>query len=107
MAQKYRVEFTKKAAKEFKKIRRSEYFGKLGELLEIIEQNPFQIPPPYEVLEGKLAGRISRRINIQHRLVYTVKRGAVTVNGARYAGIITVEAVWNHYTSLSVLSLLY
>jgi len=61
---------------------------KAEELLRIVEENPFQVPPPYEKLVGDLAGAYSRRINIQHRLVYQVLKAENTVKILR---------LWTHY----------
>ena len=64
--------FTKQAQMDAKKLMRSGLKPKAQLLLEILQNNPFQTPPPYEKLMGDLAGAYSRRINIQHRLVYQV-----------------------------------
>ena len=64
--------YTKQAQKDAKKINQSGLKQKTKELLDIISENPFQNPPPYEKLVGDLSGPYSRRINIQHRLVYQV-----------------------------------
>ena len=64
--------FTKYAQKDAKKLTHAGLKSKAQKLLEIISENPFQNPPPYEKLIGDLAGAYSRRINIQHRLVYQV-----------------------------------
>lgn len=75
------IYFTKQAKKDAKKLSSSGLADKAKSLLEIIELNPFQNPPAYEKLVGDLAGAYSRRINIQHRLVYQVleKENAVKV----------------------------
>jgi Txe/YoeB family toxin of toxin-antitoxin system len=62
--------------------------AKAQELLAIIKENPFQNPPPYEKLVGDLSGAYSRRINIQHRLVYEVMPELQTVKVLR---------MWTHY----------
>jgi len=62
--------YTKQAQKDAKKLASSNLRDKAQELLDIIQTNPFQNPPPYEKLVGDLEGAYSRRINIQHRLVY-------------------------------------
>ena len=68
--------FTKHAQKDAQKIVASGLKAKTQELCDIIQENPFQNPPPYEKLVGDLAGTYSRRINIQHRLVYEIfKKG--------------------------------
>lgn len=64
--------YTKQAQKDAKKLASSGLKEKAKELLAVVEINPFQNPPPYEKLVGDLAGAYSRRINIQHRLVYEV-----------------------------------
>ena len=66
----WKLVYTKQAQKDAKKIAATNLKDKVTELLAIIQVNPFQNPPPYEKLVGDLAGAYSRRINIQHRLVY-------------------------------------
>ena len=68
----WRVVFTKQARKDAKKLSTSNLRSKAEELLAILRQDPYQTPPPYEKLVGDLSGAYSRRINIQHRLVYQV-----------------------------------
>lgn len=65
----WQLVYTKQAQKDAKKLVAAGLQRKAEELLEIISQNPFQTPPPYEKLVGDLSGAYSRRINIQHRLV--------------------------------------
>ena len=69
---KWKIIYTKQAQKDAKKISISGLKNKVINLLEILEKNPFQTPPPYEKLIGDLSGAYSRRINIQHRLVYQI-----------------------------------
>jgi toxin YoeB len=65
--------YTKQAQRDAKKIaRHPQLKGSLQALLQILQSNPYQVPPPYERLVGDLTGAYSRRINIQHRLVYQV-----------------------------------
>jgi Txe/YoeB family toxin of toxin-antitoxin system len=71
--------FTKQAQKDAKKLKASGLKPKAERLLEILELNPYQNPPPFEKLVGDLAGACSRRINIQHRLVYQVLEDLKTV----------------------------
>jgi len=66
------IVYTKQAQKDAKKIAASNLKPKALRILDVIAKNPFQNPPPYEKLVGDLAGVFSRRINIQHRLVYQV-----------------------------------
>ena len=69
------VIYSKQAAKDSRKIEQSNLKNTVKHLIEIIKNNPFENPPPYERLVGDLIGKYSRRINIQHRLVYeTIKR---------------------------------
>jgi toxin YoeB len=64
--------FTKQAQKDARKLASSNLRDRAQALLDVIQVNPFQNPPPYEKLIGDLEGAYSRRINIQHRLVYEV-----------------------------------
>ena len=80
--------YTKQAKKDAKKIKSSGLKGKAQELLEILTADPFQKPPPFEKLVGDLNGAYSRRINIQHRLVYEVVEEFKTVKVIR---------MWSHY----------
>ena len=84
----WQVVFAKHALKDAKKLAASGLKPKALELLTILERDPFQNPPPYEKLVGDLAGAYSRRINIQHRLVYEVFTEARTVRVLR---------MWTHY----------
>jgi len=84
----YRIVYTRQAAKDAKKANASGFRAKIEELLALIAVNPWQNPPPYEKLVGDLAGAISRRINIQHRLVYQVIEKAKAIKILR---------MWTHY----------
>ena len=84
----YNLKFTKLAIKDSKLLKSAGLDEKTKKLLEIIKENPFQNPPPYEKLVGDLSGMYSRRINIQHRLVYTVDEENK---------IILVLRMWKHY----------
>lgn len=84
----YKLVYTKQAKKDAKKAASSGLKSKIEKLLEIIEQNPFEDYPPYEKLVGKLEGAYSRRINIQHRLVYQVYEKEK---------IVKVIRMWTHY----------
>ena len=68
----WRLAYTRQARKDAKKLAESGLKDKAQALLKILETNPFQTPPAYEKLVGDLAGVRSRRVNIQHRLVYQV-----------------------------------
>lgn len=84
----WQLVFTKQAQKDAKKIAASGLKPQAERLLEIIKENPFKIPPPYEKLVGDLSGAYSRRINIQHRLVYQVLEDVKTIKVIR---------MWTHY----------
>jgi Txe/YoeB family toxin of toxin-antitoxin system len=84
----WRLVFTKQAQKDAQKIAHSSLKPQTERLLEILKENPYQNPPPYEKLIGDLAGACSRRINIQHRLVYQVMEEIRTVKVIR---------MWSHY----------
>ncbi len=80
--------FTKQAQKDGKKLKAAGLKEKAEILLQTLKVNPFQTPPPYEKLVGDLAGAYSRRINIQHRLVYQVVEEKHAVKVLR---------LWTHY----------
>ena len=82
------IVFTKQAQKDAKKIAASNLKTQTQRLLDILAINPFQTPPPYERLVGDLSGAISRRINIQHRLVYQVYSEEKAIKVIR---------MWTHY----------
>ncbi len=84
----YQLLYTRQAKKDAKKLKGSPLALKTRELLEIIQENPFADPPPFEALVGDLKGAYSRRINIQHRLVYQVYDEEMTVKILR---------LWTHY----------
>ncbi len=84
----WRVVFTKQAQKDAKKLSASGLRDKAEQLLLVLKNNPYQTPPPFEKLVGDLSGAYSRRINIQHRLVYQVLEGEQTVK---------VLHLWTHY----------
>ena len=82
------IVYTKQAQKDARKIASAKLRPQAQRLLDIIVKNPFQTPPPYEKLVGDLAGAYSRRINIQHRLVYQVYSAQRTIKVIR---------MWTHY----------
>ncbi|HEU0197336.1 MAG TPA: Txe/YoeB family addiction module toxin [Nevskiaceae bacterium] len=84
----WQVVYTKHAQKDAKKLASSGLKNKAQHLLAILANDPFQSPPPYEKLVGDLAGAYSRRINIQHRLVYQVLEPEQVVKVLR---------MWTHY----------
>jgi toxin YoeB len=84
----WRLYFTKQAEKDAKKLAAAGLKEKAKELLAILQNNPYQTPPPYEKLVGDLSGAYSRRINIQHRLVYQV---------LETEQVVKVLRMWTHY----------
>jgi Txe/YoeB family toxin of toxin-antitoxin system len=84
----WKILFTRQAQKDSVKLKRAGLKSKAEVLIAILERNPFQNPPPYEKLIGDLSGAYSRRINIQHRLVYQVYEDSNTVKVLR---------LWTHY----------
>jgi toxin YoeB len=85
---KWRVVYTRQAQKDAKRIATAGLRPKAERLLEVLSNNPFQTPPAYQKLMGDLSGAYSRRINIQHRLVYQVLKEIRTVKVIR---------MWTHY----------
>jgi toxin YoeB len=84
----WRIVYTRQAQKDARKIAAAGLKPKAEKLLEILCKNPFQTPPPFEKLIGDLSGAYSRRITIQHRLVYQVLEDIRTVKVIR---------MWTHY----------
>ncbi len=84
----WQVVYTKQAQRDAKKLASSGLKSKAQELLAILAEDPFKRPPPFEKLVGDLAGAYSRRINIQHRLVYEI---------LEEERIVKVLRLWSHY----------
>lgn len=84
----YEVVFTKKAIKDIDKLKSANLDKNAKNLIKIIKQNPYQNPPRYEKLIGEFLGLYSRRINIQHRLVYEVFEKEKTIK---------IISMWTHY----------
>lgn len=84
----WKLVYTKQAQKDAKKLNQSGLKSKTQTLLEVIRENPFQNSPPYEKLVGDLTGAYSRRINIQHRLVYQIYEKEK---------ILKIIRMWTHY----------
>jgi Txe/YoeB family toxin of toxin-antitoxin system len=85
---KWQVVFAKHALKDAKKLSAAGLRDKAQALLDVLAQDPYQNPPPYEKLVGDLEGAYSRRINIQHRIVYEV---------FKRERIVRVLRMWTHY----------
>ena len=84
----YKLVYTRQAKKDASKLKATPLAKKAKELLSIVEEDPFADPPPFEALVGDLKGAYSRRINIQHRLVYQVLEAE---------RLIKVIRLWTHY----------
>jgi toxin YoeB len=84
----FEIVFTSQARKDAKRVKGTKLGKKVKELLSLIEDDPYKNPPPYETLVGELQGLISRRINIQHRLVYQVYTEE---------RVVKVLRMWSHY----------
>lgn len=87
----YKIEFHKRAIKDIAKLKENKLEVKTKRLIELVKNNPFQNPPPYEKLTGDLKGLYSRRINIQHRLVYKVNEQENKVQ---------ILSMWTHYENM-------
>ena len=85
---KWRVVFTKQAQKDAKKLAAAGLRSRAERLVDILRENPYQTPPPFEKLVGDLAGAYSRRISIQHRLVYEI---------LDKEKVVKVIRMWTHY----------
>jgi len=85
---KWELAFSKQALKDAKKVKAAGLKPRVEELLALLEKDPFQNPPSFEKFVGDLAGAYSRRINIQHRLVYEV---------FTKEGVVRVLRMWTHY----------
>ncbi len=96
----YKIVFTKQSLKDLDKLKKANISSKAKKLVDLIRENPFQNPPRYEKLVGKLDGILSRRINIQHRLVYQVDETSFIENGVKYHGTIKIIRMWTHYENI-------
>ena len=97
----YLVKFSQKAKKDKKALKRARLEKKAKELLNMIAQNPLQIPP-YQKLVGALEGNCSVRINIQHRIVYEVYEANERIcdPGGPCEGVVLVKRMWSHYEGI-------
>ena len=87
----YQIEYSKRALKDIEKLKESNLAEKAKKLVEIVKENPFKIPPPFEKLVGELSGFYSRRINIQHKMIYQVLEDK---------NIVRIISLWSHYENL-------
>ena len=84
----WQIEYTHSAAKDAEKVKKSHLYEKAKRLVEVLRMNPYQCPPEYEKLLGDLKGAYSRRINRQHRLIYSVDEAR---------RVVRILAMWSHY----------
>lgn len=84
----YKIVYTKSASKDIPNLKSAHLDMNVKALIEVLKENPFQNPPPYEKLVGDLQGAFSRRINIKHRLIYQVYEEEKTVK---------ILSMWTHY----------
>ena len=91
----YLIKYEKQTVKDIKNLKGAKLDGKAKALIEILKRNPLE--PPCEILVGNLSGLYSRRINIQHRLVYEIINEEVIVNDVKYEGTVKIIRMWTHY----------
>lgn len=84
----YSIVYTKKSLNDIPKLKSAKLDGKVKALIELIKENPYKTPPPFEKLQGDLQGAYSRRINIKHRFVYEV---------FEKEKVIKIISMWTHY----------
>jgi len=84
----YKIKYSQRVKKQVNFIKQSGLTKKVKQLIEIIKKNPYQSPPSYEKLSGNLIGFYSRRINIQHRLIYEI---------LETEKIVRIISIWSHY----------
>lgn len=84
----YAIEYAKRAKEDIAKIKAAKLDKKAKQLIDVLRENPYQNPPPYEKLLGRLEGAYSRRVNLKHRLVYTVFDDDK---------IVRIISMWTHY----------
>lgn len=84
----YEIYYTRRALKDIPKLKTADLDKKAKNIIGVLKENPFQSPPPFEKLSGDLQGACSRRINIQHRLVYQVYETEK---------IVKIISLWSHY----------
>jgi len=92
----YEVIFTRKAEEDLKELTKQGYGKKIKELVEILENDPFQTPPKYKSLTGEMKGMFSRRINIEHRLVYEI----IPAEDDAFEGTVKVYRLRTHYEGI-------
>ena len=96
----FKVVFDRCAIKDARKLKSAGLADRAKSLLKLLETSPYQQPPFFERLVGNLSGLFSRRINIQHRLVYQIDHSPFVENGVDYEGTIRVLRMWTHYEKM-------
>lgn len=91
----YLIKYDRQAAKDIKNLKSAKLDVKAKSLIEILRKNPLE--PSYEELVGNLSGLYSRRINIQHRLVYEIFNEEITFDNVKYEGTVKVIRMWTNY----------
>ncbi len=84
----YNIKFNSKSVKQYSFLKQTSFIDKVNQLLDILENNPYQNPPPFKKLKGDLKGSFSRRINDQHRIVYQIDKIHKEVR---------IYTMWSHY----------
>jgi Txe/YoeB family toxin of toxin-antitoxin system len=84
----FQLKYSKKAARDIQKLKNAKLDKKAKAIVDLISENPYKNPPPYEKLLGELSGKLSRKINAKHRLVYQVFDDKK---------IIKIISLWSHY----------
>lgn len=96
----YRIVYHKQAAKDINNLKSAGLAKKAKDLVDVIRENPYQNPPAYEKLVGNLSGFYSRRINIQHRIVYQVYEEPVIIDSEKFEGTVKIIRMWTHYDNV-------
>lgn len=96
----YKIYYTKQALKDVGKLKNANLSERAKKLIDLIRENPYKNPPQYEKLIGKLDGILSRRLNLQHRLVYQVEESPFIEDGTPYQGKIKIIRMWTHYEDI-------
>ena len=96
----YRIVYTKQAVKDIKKLKEAGLSEKAKKIIEVVKEDPFKNPPPFESLVGNLFGFFSRRINLQHRFVYQVYSDTIEIDGIVYDGTVKIIRMWTHYDGI-------
>lgn len=93
----YNIVFTKQSVRDLENPKQAHLSQKARVLIDTLKENPFKTPPAFEKLVGNLTGAYSRRINIQHRLVYQVYEEPIAIDKITYDGTVKILRMWTHY----------